>query len=146
MAALTKPRKQRPVCMNTLKRVLANAEVAHEGGLACIDTANGDLVAGQVGTGLIPIGTFIDVGEDGVTGDGSTTFVRVRLFKEVHALWFVNDTVTPVTDANVGEACYVLDDQTVTGNATGASKAGRVWAVDATKGVLVEPVIDAAGV
>lgn len=145
MANLTKPRRERPVSMKQIKRILKNAEVAHEGGLACIDKADGALVRGKAGTTLVPIGLFIDVGESGVTGNGTLT-VKVRLFKEVWAWWFVNDTGTPVVDANFGEECYVLDDQTVTGDATGRSKAGRVWEVSATKGVLVEPVIDAAAV
>lgn len=143
MAVLTKPRKLRPVSLKQIKRILQNGEVAHEGGLACIDTANGDLVSGQVATGLVPIGLFIDIPEAGVTGAGGTTEVRVRLFKEVLAWWFVNDTGTAVTNANFGEVCYVLDDQTVTGASAGASVAGRVWGVDTTKGVLVEPAIAA---
>jgi hypothetical protein len=145
MANLTGPRRERPVSLKQIKRVLKSAEVAHEGGLACIDKADGSLVRGKPGTTLVPIGMFIDVGPTGLTGDGTKT-VRVRLFKEVWAWWFANDTGTPVTDANFGEECYVLDDQTVTGLATGASKAGRVWGVDSAKGVLVEPVIDAAAV
>lgn len=145
MANLTKPRRERAVSLKQIKRVLKNAEVAHEGGLACIDKADGALVRGKPGTTLVPIGLFIDLPETGLTGDGTKT-VKVRLFKEVWAWWFVNDSGTPVVDANFGEECYILDDQTVTGSATGASKAGRVWQVDATKGVLVEPVIDAAAV
>lgn len=145
MANLTGPRRERPVSLKQIKRVLKNAETAHEGALACIDTSDGSLVRGKAGTTLTPIGLFIDVGPTGLLGDGTKT-VRVRLFKEVWAWWFVNDTGTPVTDANFAEACWVLDDQTVTGDNTGHSKAGRVWQVDSAKGVLVEPVLDAAAV
>lgn len=145
MANLTKPRRERAVSLKQIKRILKSAEVAHEGGLACIDKADGSLVRGKAGTTLVPIGLFIDVGEAGVTGNGTLT-VKVRLFKEVWAWWFVNDTGTAVVDANFGEECYILDDQTVTGDGTGRSKAGRVWEVNSAKGVLVEPVIDAAAV
>lgn len=145
MANLTKPRRERAVSLKQIKRILKSAEVAHEGGLACIDKADGSLVRGKPGTTLIPIGLFIDLPETGLTGDGVKT-VKVRLFKEVWAWWFVNDTGTAVVDANFAEECYVLDDQTVSGDGTARSKAGRVWAVDATKGVLVEPMLDAAAV
>jgi hypothetical protein len=145
MTALTKPRRTREVSLKQILRVLKNAAVAHEGGMACIDTADGSLVPAAVSATLVPIGYFIDVGETGVTGDGTKT-VKVRLFKEVIAWWYTNDTGTPITDAKFASVCYALDDQTVTGNATGKSKAGRVWGVDATKGVLVEPAIAAAGI
>lgn len=48
-----------------------------------------------------------------------------------------NDPTDPLTQADVGRDCYLLDDQTVTGDATGASVAGRVLAV-AADGVIVE--------
>lgn len=128
--------------MRQIKRVLKNGEVAHEGGLACIDTADGALVAGDVATGIVPIGIFIDLPDAGLTGDGTKT-VRVRLFKEVLAWWFLNDAGTPVTDAKFAAAVHILDDQTVSGNATGKSIAGRCWGVDSVKGVLVEPKINA---
>lgn len=145
MTAMLSPRRERATFLSQIKRVLKNAEVAHEGGLACIDTADGALVRGQSGNAnLIPIGTFIDVPESGLTGDGTKT-VKVRLFKKVWAWWFFNDTGTAVTDASFAKACNILDDQTVTGASAGKSKAGRVWGVDSVKGVLVEPMLDAAG-
>lgn len=142
MAALQKARRNPPKHIKTIERVLANSEKAFQGGLACIDTSDGSLVAGQTGEGLLPIGIFDGIPESGVTGNG-TIKVKVRLFKEVWAWWFVNDT-TPnaVTDAHVGSLVYVLDDQTVTALAAGNSVAGRVWAVDTKRGVLVEPAIN----
>lgn len=41
-----------------------------------------------------------------------------------------NDTVTPVVQADVGGPCYVKDDQTVTGDDTGASVAGTVMGLE----------------
>ena len=143
MTALTKPRRTREVSLKQIKRVLKNAAVAQEGGLACIDTSDGSLVAAIAGTTLVPIGIFIDVGETGVTGDGTKT-VKVRLFKEVICWWFNNDTGTAVTDAKFAGTVYLLDDQTVTGASAGKSIAGRCWGVDSTKGVLVEPQVSAS--
>jgi hypothetical protein len=136
--ALSKPRKTKAVCLNTLKRVLLSAAVAHEGGIACLDLDDsGKARPGAVDTNLRPVGLFIDVGESGLTGDGTKT-VLIRLFREVRCWWFKNDTTDAVTDAMVGGLCYVFDDETVSSDATGTSVAGRIWAVDATKGVLVE--------
>ena len=44
-----------------------------------------------------------------------------------------------VTATDIGRDCYVVDDQTVGITPTGArSLAGRIWASDSVKGVLVE--------
>lgn len=120
--------------------VLTNLAVAEKGKLACIDTATGLLVLGATSATLKPIGYF----DDNLTGDG-TAQVRVRLFREVRLHWWDNDGATAVVAADVGSPCYILDDQTVTGDPTGASAAGIVWAVNATHGVLVEMVGFAAG-
>lgn len=144
MTALSKPRKTRPVSMHTLRRVLKDSKTAFEGGLACLDlNDDGVAVPGVTDTGLLPVGLFIDIPDnDGITGDDDDVEVKIRLFKEVIAFWFANDTGTAVTDADVGGSCWIKDDQTVSGDSTGRSAAGRVWAVDATKGVLVEPALN----
>jgi hypothetical protein len=38
--------------------------------------------------------------------------------------------------------CYMLDDHTVTNASSGNSVAGRVWAIDTTKGVLVQKTVN----
>lgn len=48
-----------------------------------------------------------------------------------------NDTTEAVTQADVGQNCYLLDDETVTGKAEGHSVAGKVLAVT-SDGVTVE--------
>lgn len=65
--------------------------------------------------------------------------INVELPLELHLRWFVNATAgDAVLAADVMRDCYFLDDQTVTITATAHPLAGRVRAVDATKGVLVE--------
>jgi len=113
--------------------VLPNSLVAVKGELACIDTSDGEIALGGVSTTLLPIGLF----NESVTGDGSKS-VTVRLFREGKFFWFANDTDTPVAGSDRGNECYILDGRTVTMDSTGKSKAGRVWAVDSLKGVLVE--------
>lgn len=116
--------------------VLANTIVAEKGQMACVDTASGEVTIGDTSTTLVPIGYF----DEDLTGDGTLT-VQVRLFQEVWVHWFDNDTAgTPVVAADLIQDCYVLDGATVTGDATGASVAGRVWALSAIDGVGVEIV------
>lgn len=117
-----------------VKIALTNAIAVEKGEMACIDTATGLLTVGATSTTLIPIGYFE---EDG-TGDGSALF-KVRLFHGVWVHFWDNDSGgTPVVAADLLGPCYILDDRTVTGNATGASVAGRVWAIDSIDGVAVE--------
>lgn len=116
--------------------VLADTEEAEKGHLAAIDLSSGEIVVGQTGTGLLVIGVF----DETKTGDGTVT-VRVRLSKEIWIDVFANDSAgTPVVAADVGSTCYVLDSETVTGAASGNSKAGRVWKVTANQ-VWVETTL-----
>lgn len=114
---------------------LKSAVVAEQGNIACIDTADGALVGVSTATTLIPIGVF-DEGMN-FTGNG-TTKARVKLFKEIRAARFLNDTGTAVTAAQRLQLCYLKDGATVSGDSTGRSVAGRVWDVSSTLGVLVE--------
>jgi len=112
---------------------LANGEVAEKGKLACGDTSTGKVVAGKASTTLIPIGWFL---ED-LTGDG-TKLVNVELFQEIRAAWWDNDTDgTPAVEADTFNEIYILNDTTMTMDATGHSKGGRILGVDSVKGVLV---------
>lgn len=113
---------------------LKSGELAEKGKLACIDTGDGGkIVKGRTAAGLIPFGVF----QETLTGDGTKT-VKIRLFAEIRALWWNNDSGgTPVTAADVGTIAAIVDDQTVSADDTGRSAAGLVLAVDAAKGVLV---------
>lgn len=53
---------------------------------------------------------------------------RLRTRSGIHK--FVNDSGTPVVQADVGTDCFILDDQTVTGDATGRSVAGKVYSIE----------------
>ena len=106
------------------EHALTNAIAVERGEMAVLDTSTGLLTKGATSTTLRPIGYFE---EDG-TGDGVATF-RVRLFDEIRIHWWENDGAgTPVVVADIGALCYILDDRTVTGDATGASEAGATSA------------------
>jgi hypothetical protein len=63
--------------------------------------------------------------------------VTVRLLRELQQLeWLVNGDAIAATD--VGKYCYSADDQTVQKAPLAGQPFGRIWAVDAALGVLVE--------
>jgi hypothetical protein len=113
--------------------VLRNGDVAEKGKLACLDRATAGIVRkGVTATGLVPVGVF----NESLTGDGVKK-ISVKLFDEIRAIWWNNDTTTPITANDIGDPCYIKDDVTVSGDNTGRSLGGMVLAVDAAKGVLV---------
>lgn len=113
--------------------VLTNAAAAVKGEVACLDTATGIVTVVSAIATLIPIGYF----SESKTGDGSAE-VGVDLFQGLELQWLDNDTGTPVVGTDVGNECYLKDGRTVIMTASTRSKAGRVMALSASKGVLVQ--------
>lgn len=111
---------------------LASGNVAYKGGIACLDLSTGYVEPGHTETDLFVIGLFA---ED-MDATAAAKLVDVDLGREIEVVWFANGGNVSASD--VGALCYVLDDQTVTMTPTGASVAGRVWAVETTRGVAVE--------
>ena len=111
---------------------LAVTNIAYKGTLAALDLSTGKCEPGHVEADLLTLGTF----DETVDATSEEKLVNVRLSREIEVAWFANSTGTPITA--IGGLCYLEDNQTVTGDPTGASVAGRVWAVDAVKGVAVE--------
>lgn len=121
-------RAKRIEAWSYFEHTLASGEEAERGHLACIDTSSGELVVGQTGEGLIPIGYF----DRDLTGDGAAK-ARVQLFSEKMIHRWANDSgAGEVDSADVGSSCFIKDSETVTITATGASPAGRVWAANAS--------------
>lgn len=116
------------------KFTLTSGQKAYKGAKIAINTSTGNAVVGATGTTLFPIG----IAAETVDATSGAKQLNVELDREIVVKWFKNDTGTAVVAANVGSLCYILDDQTVTGSASGNSVAGRVWAVDTTLGVAVE--------
>jgi len=108
-------------------------EQVYQGGIACWDTTAALVAKGKASATLQPIGYYV---EDKNVGAGESALVR--LFQEVWAAWYANDG--SIAAADLGGLCYLVDDQTVSDNdaANTLSVAGRIWAVDSAKGVLVE--------
>lgn len=121
---------------------LTSAAVAVKGEICCIDTSTGKFAVGAASTTLLPVGYFTE----SVTGDG-TTLTACRLFQEGKLHWFDNDTGTPVASTDIGNECYIKDGRTVSMSSAGStrSKAGRVWGISTTDGVLIESGIAVTG-
>lgn len=132
MAALTSDRNT-PVALGDLRTGTVAADEKIFAGALIMRNAAGFLVAGATALNLIGVGRAEDVIDNtgGANGDVTLTY-RVGLFR------YVNSGSDPVTTAEIGSACYAVDDQTVAasdGSGT-RSKAGVVEMID-TSGVWV---------
>lgn len=125
----------------TIKRFklpLGAAVKAWKGAKACGDTSVANVVPAKASTTLISIGNFAET-VDNTAGGAGALLVNVDFDKEIVCRWFASVTGGgAVTSANLFADVYWADSQTVTTVSTGASKAGRVWAVDPVMGVAVE--------
>ena len=143
--AANRPLKEKPI-----KRLRYNLPIgihAYQNGAACMAVAAGvtaagvAFAAGQIVPGfaspsLVRIGVFAE--EKDNSAGTAVTPVNVDLDQEIIGRWFSNDATTPVVAGGLLQDCYMLDDQTVSGNPAGRSVAGRVWQLDGLLGVLVQ--------
>ena len=111
---------------------------AFAGGIACTGTnTSGGLTAGYGVTGrtsayLVARGIFAQE-VDNTNGAAGALTAPV----DVGRFWLDNDTSYPCLRANIDGICYILDDHTVTMNASGTSIAGIIRDIG-TYGVLVD--------
>lgn len=102
-----------------------------------------DVIAGGIRPGIAGNQNLFFAGDAQETVDnsgGSTTApCLVRLPDELNCEWCDNSTASPVT--TLFGLCYVDSDHSVSASPVGNSVAGRVWALDTVKGVLVQPLM-----
>lgn len=142
MAALTQARMQRETTLKKVALPLVAGAKAFQGGMACIDTSAAVVRPGVAGNAnLVKVGEFNE-SVDNSAGTG-TTLVMVNLDREIIGRWYDNATGgNAATSSNLFQDVYVLDDHTITTSSSGNSKAGRMWGLDAVKGVLVVSLPD----
>lgn len=134
MTALAKARAL-PMERWTKKQLpLAVGYKAYKNGVAVIDLATGNIRPGAAAKGLFVAGVF----DEDIDATSVTKLVNVNFGLEKEIIYYANDTVAPVTAAMRGQLAYILDDQTATSASAGASVLGRIWDVDAVKGVGIE--------
>lgn len=112
--------------------VKSNTKI-YDGSIVVVDST-GYAVPGKQAEGLLIAGRaeeFVDNTGAGGTNGAKTVRVRRGVFK------WNNDTTNPVTPQDALKTCYILDDETVTMLATGASPAGKVIGLENGE-VLVE--------
>ncbi len=136
MSALGQARSPVEVKFKTVPLPLKTLLVAYAGGMACIDSNDGCVKPGVAGnTTLTRVGNFAESLDN--SANTASANVLVKLDKELSAQWYDNATGAAAV-VTLFTSCYVLDDHTVTVTSGSNSVAGRVWAIDTTKGVLVE--------
>lgn len=128
-AARNTPRRDPDVESHPVKA----ATTIFAGGLVCLD-ANGWAVPGAVATTLIAIGRA----EATVVNAGTNGALNVKVRRGVFR-WKNSAAGDLIARAEIGDDCYIVDDETVAKTDGGAtrSKAGKIRDVDA-QGVWVE--------
>lgn len=107
--------------------------VCYQGGLAVLN--GGYAEPGTAALNLVAVGRFEETVDNSTGADGDAS----ALVKEGD-FWFANSAAADeIAQADVGNDCYIVDDQTVakTDGTSTRSRAGKVIQVDATLGVLV---------
>jgi hypothetical protein len=112
---------------------LAVGNKGYKGGIACLDQSTGKCEPGHSESDLLVIGKFAET----VDATAAEALINVEFPREIWVQWWVN-AASSIAASDVGNLCFVLDDQSVTLTAAGNSVAGRIWAVDAARGVAVE--------
>ncbi|MBN57794.1 MAG: hypothetical protein CMI04_08860 [Oceanospirillaceae bacterium] len=104
-------------------------------GAMVVANASGFAAPGTTATGLTYLGRA-ESAENNIDGSDGDIVMQVR---RGCAFQFKNDGSDPVTQASLGKACYIVDDETVaaTNGSSTRSAAGTVIAVGAD-GVWVE--------
>lgn len=130
-------------CMriSRIRRALKLASVAEKGQIACIDTADGALVASSVVATLVPIGYF----EESFTGDG-TRVCSVRLFEEITVQCLTASATGAPVNADMLKVVYVRTSPEVSTTATSSSVAGRFWGLTSNGLCMVQMFINGGAV
>lgn len=109
--------------------VLAS-EIIYAGGMAAVNTTTGEVEMASDKANLVVVGRTEEYVDN--TADGLYAAVRTGCFL------FANSTAHAVTAANIGDKCYVEDDNTVSSDVgTNSIIAGYVYDVESA-GVWVD--------
>ncbi len=131
--ALTKDRDTKERSGRKLSLPVAASVTCYAGGLAARD-GNGRATPGAAATTLRGVGRFAEQITNGVVAGA----VNIEIEKGIFC--FANSTSTDaLTTADIGNDCYIVDDQTVakTNGSSTRSIAGKVFDVD-SQGVWVD--------
>jgi|HubBroStandDraft_2_1064218.scaffolds.fasta_scaffold00255_13 hypothetical protein len=137
-SALTQPRSPDTFPLSAVALpVVAGAPKVWNGARVYLDVIFGGIRPGIAGNQNLFVAGDAEETVDN-SGGSTTAPCLVRLADELHCEWLDNSTASPVT--TLFGLCYVDSDHSVSALAAGNSVAGRVWALDTVKGVLVQPL------
>lgn len=120
---------------------LAVGNKGWKNGMAVIDLSTGKCEPGHIESDLFYLGKF----DETIDATLAETLINVNLGIEIEIEWWANDSVSPVVASSLCSLAYILDDQTVSSDGSGRSVAGRIWGVDALKGVAIQKVGSGTG-
>ncbi len=112
---------------------MAASVKAYAGGIAVLD-ASGNVKPGVEATGLTCVGMFVETVDNSAGAAAAVNAcVRSGVFR-----WGNSSGADAIAKAQIGDTCYIADDQTVakTDNSSARSAAGTIVYVD-TAGVWV---------
>ena len=125
MGALTAERNTKRRTGDRLNLEIAANVKIFAGSLVARD-ASGQATPGATATTLLGVGRALETVDN--TG-GAAGALRVEIEKGI--FHFANSAPDPVLISDVGNDCYIVDDQTVSHTDTNQSVAGKVYDVDA---------------
>jgi len=133
MSALTKDRDTKERSGQKVKLAVAASVTCFAGGLAARD-GNGRATPGAVATTLRGVGRFAAQVSNGSTAGAVDVEIEKGIFR-----WGNSSSTDAITTADIGNDCYIVDDQTVakTSDTNSRSVAGKVFDVDSS-GVWVD--------
>lgn len=138
MAALTAQRWSANKTIRNMQFPLAGSAKAFQGGMCGATTTTGLVAPATNAANVINIGQFLESNDN--SGSTLTSYVNVELAREIDCFWYDNATGgAAVVASNLFSNVYVQDDHTVTTTAGAGIVAGRVWQIDSSLGVLVQP-------
>ena len=122
MAALTSLRNTKSKAGDQRSFLIAANVKIYAGSIVVIEA--GYAKPGKTATALSTVGIACQ-NYDNTGGAAGAFLVSVQTSGGDRDYLMANDTTAPVVQTGVGFDCYVLDDQTVTSDATGRSVAGK---------------------
>ena len=128
MAALTADRNTARRDGGRFSYPVAASVTCYAGGIAVLDAA-GNVKPGVTATGLVIVGVFVETVTSGATAGAVSAAVEPGIYR------FANSASTDlITRAEIGDDCYLVDDQTVAKTTMGTNRsiAGKVLDVDAS--------------
>jgi hypothetical protein len=139
MTAMTKARTKSVRIISRERRPLAaNAKVFANALAVCAveGAARGFYQQADAGASFVAVGYFRE-DVDNTGGANGAKLAEIEYFRDRKVILVENDEDTAVLAADREQVCYLLDDQTATGDPTGASEGGVTYDVT-SEGVWLE--------